>query len=246
MISMIVTQVEKITRAKVRVVLNEETVWILPPSVADAWQLRPGRELSREEYDEIYDTVVLRGAKKKALDLLGRRDHTRHELKEKLLRQGFDEVRVCSSGAKALSEISHLESGVVISGCRLADMNYTELLECLPNYFEMLLIGSRAVLSDRCEGVLALATPLRVSELADTLGMMLRQLERRKKKDRKKPKKRSEKEENYIRNAKFLLMERNCLTEEEAHRYLQKCSMDSGTNLVETAQMVLMLLYDSV
>ncbi len=90
MISMIVTQVEKITRAKVRVVLNEETVWILPPSVADAWQLRPGRELSREEYDEIYDTVVLRGAKKKALDLLGRRDHTRHELKEKLLRQGFD------------------------------------------------------------------------------------------------------------------------------------------------------------
>lgn len=168
------------------------------------------------------------------------------KIRDLLLRQGFDEVRVCSSGAKALSEISHLESGVVISGCRLADMNYTELLECLPNYFEMLLIGSRAVLSDRCEGVLALATPLRVSELADTLGMMLRQLERRKKKDRKKPKKRSEKEENYIRNAKFLLMERNCLTEEEAHRYLQKCSMDSGTNLVVTAQMVLMLLYDSV
>mgnify|MGYP000556223929 CR=1 FL=1 len=37
-------------------------------------------------------------------------------------------------------------------------------------------------------------------------------------------------------------MERNYLTEEEAHKYLQKCSMDSGTNLVETAQMVLTLL----
>ena len=32
------------------------------------------------------------------------------------------------------------------------------------------------------------------------------------------------------------------MTEADAHRYLQKCSMDSGTNLVETAQMVLTLL----
>ena len=34
-------------------------------------------------------------------------------------------------------------------------------------------------------------------------------------------------------------MEKNGCTEEEAHRYLQKQSMDSGTNLVETAYMVL-------
>ena len=32
------------------------------------------------------------------------------------------------------------------------------------------------------------------------------------------------------------------LTEEEAHRYIQKCSMDSGTNMVETAQMVLSIM----
>ena len=36
-----------------------------------------------------------------------------------------------------------------------------------------------------------------------------------------------------------MLMERNRMSEEEAHRYIQKCSMDSGTSLVETAQMVL-------
>lgn len=34
-------------------------------------------------------------------------------------------------------------------------------------------------------------------------------------------------------------MEKNGLTEEEAHRYLQKRSMDNGTNMVETAYMVL-------
>ena len=36
-----------------------------------------------------------------------------------------------------------------------------------------------------------------------------------------------------------LLMERNRMTEEEAHRYIQKYSMDSGTNMVEMAKMVL-------
>lgn len=45
-----------------------------------------------------------------------------------------------------------------------------------------------------------------------------------------------------IKKAKELLMERNNMSEGEAHRYLQKCSMDSGTNLVETAEMVLSIM----
>ena len=51
-------------------------------------------------------------------------------------------------------------------------------------------------------------------------------------------------EQNYINNAKWLLMERNHMTEQEAFRYIQKSSMDSGTNMVETAQMILLLIYD--
>lgn len=45
-----------------------------------------------------------------------------------------------------------------------------------------------------------------------------------------------------ITEAKALLMERNHMTEEEAHRYLQKTSMDNGTSLVETAEMIFMLM----
>ena len=44
---------------------------------------------------------------------------------------------------------------------------------------------------------------------------------------------------DLLKEAKGILMARNHLTEGEAHKYLQKCSMDSGTNLVETASMVL-------
>ena len=48
--------------------------------------------------------------------------------------------------------------------------------------------------------------------------------------------------EALVKEAKSLLMERNNMTEEEAHRYLQKCSMESGVNMVETAQMVLSIM----
>ena len=41
-------------------------------------------------------------------------------------------------------------------------------------------------------------------------------------------------------------MKASALTEEEAYRHIQKCSMDSGTNMVETAQMLLMLMYDEI
>ena len=53
---------------------------------------------------------------------------------------------------------------------------------------------------------------------------------------------RDPKQQETIRRAKELLMERNNMSEGEAHRYLQKSSMDSGTNMVETAEMVLSIM----
>ena len=45
--------------------------------------------------------------------------------------------------------------------------------------------------------------------------------------------------------AKRILMDRNRMTEPQAHRYLQKCSMDSGTSLPESAAMVIRLYRQS-
>ena len=70
---------------------------------------------------------------------------------------------------------------------------------------------------------------------------MIQNMEHRRRKRREMPRNRRPEEEMLIREAKKLLMERNRMTEEEAHRYLQKCSMESGVNLVETAQMVLVM-----
>ena len=84
--------------------------------------------------------------------------------------------------------------------------------------------------------------PLKVHELLSTLEMMAAGIERRRKKRKSRPKERSEADKRVLQEAKSLLMERNGMTEEEAHRYIQKCSMDSGTNLVETAEMVLSMM----
>lgn len=67
------------------------------------------------------------------------------------------------------------------------------------------------------------------------------QYNRWKKKQKSKPKVRSESDRKVITAAKELLMERNQMTEQEAHRYIQKLSMDSGNNIVETAIMIIEL-----
>lgn len=59
-------------------------------------------------------------------------------------------------------------------------------------------------------------------------------------------KKRTKQEQGYIYDAKQVLMKRNHLTEEEAFRYIQKCSMDSGTNMVETAQKILLMIGENI
>ena len=166
------------------------------------------------------------------------------KVKKILMEHGFQTVFACSSAAAALQMVNEYPYGLVISGYRMPDMYYLDLVDCLPRNFESVLVGSEETVARAGAGMLSLTMPVKAYDLVNTANMVLGQLERRVQKKSKAPKKRSEKEENYIRNAKFLLMERNYLTEDEAHKYLQKCSMDNGINMVETAQMILTLLFD--
>ena len=84
--------------------------------------------------------------------------------------------------------------------------------------------------------------PLKLHNLLDTLTMIEETQLRRRRKRKERPKERSMEDRVIIEKAKEILMERNDMTEMEAHHYIQKCSMDSGTNMVETAQMVLSIM----
>lgn len=163
-------------------------------------------------------------------------------IKNILVKNGFRVNAVCTAGAQALQHADMLGEGIVVCAGRLPDMMYTQLREYLPHYFQMLVVAS---CNQREEGtrdnVVFLTMPLKVHELVSTLEMMSNNLVRRRRK-KPGPAKRSEEEKQQLQKAKQMLMERNNMTEEEAHRYIQKSSMDSGTGLVETAQMILSMM----
>jgi len=161
-------------------------------------------------------------------------------IKNLLVRHGFSVSAVCNTGAAAINYADSMNSGIIVCGYKYRDMMYTELHECLPPQFEMLLVASRQLWEEYGErDIVSVAMPLKVHELINTLEMMIINMERKRRKQRLKPKVRSEEDTRLILKAKRMLMERNNMSEEEAHRYLQKTSMDSGTNLVETAQMII-------
>ena len=160
-----------------------------------------------------------------------------------LVRNGYSVLAVCTSGAQALQEAHSLNEGIVICGPRLTDMVYSELKEYLPSGFDMLLISSKSQWNDsRSSDIISLSMPLKVHELLATAEMMVYAQERKKKKHRSMPKKRTKEEQELIQKAKELLMVRNNMTEEEAHRYIQKNSMDSGNSLPEMAQMIISMI----
>jgi response regulator NasT len=163
-------------------------------------------------------------------------------IKNILVRSGFSVTGICTTGAQAISQADGLNDGIVVCSYKLADMLYSELRECLPPEFEMLLMASARLINE-CYGndIVCLSMPLKTDDLIHTMNMMTEGVERSRRKAKQKPKIRSVEEESSINKAKEMLMARNHMTEDEAHRYLQKCSMDSGTNMAETAQMVLAL-----
>lgn len=164
-------------------------------------------------------------------------------IKSILVRSGFSVIAVCTTASQVLSTCLDWDGGILVSGYRFADMMYEELRDCLPSSMEMLVLSSPAHLVNPApEGIICLAMPLKVQELVGTLQMMVHAQMKGRRRPRDKAKARSQKDLALISQAKALLMERNNMTEAEAHRYIQKCSMDSGTNMVETAQMVMSLM----
>lgn len=160
-----------------------------------------------------------------------------------LVRHGYQVPAVCTTGSQALEYANSLGGGIIVCGYKYQDMMYAELKECLPPHFEMLLVASQRVWSECIDNdIVCVSMPIKVQDLINTLEMMCANMARKKRRQKLKPKIRSEEDQKIIWEAKGLLMERNNMSEEEAHRYIQKCSMDSGTNLVETAEMVLSMM----
>ena len=167
-------------------------------------------------------------------------------VKNLLVRKGYDVAAPCTTGAQVINQADDLSDGIIVCGYKLADnMLFSEVYEYKPKSFEMLLVASQNRWED-CQdnGIVCAAMPIKVNDLVSTIEMMLQAQIRRRRKLRSQPRKRSPEEQKIIDDAKHLLMERNNMSEQEAFRYIQKCSMDSGNTMVESATMVMGIYQD--
>lgn len=157
-----------------------------------------------------------------------------------LVRSGIEVTYVCTTGAQVTLAVDDLEEGIVISGYRFVDMMYSELHSYLPETFDMLLLASRQHFSEYSVSNLAcLYMPVKAADLIEKVNIMVEDILHRHRRKKDGPKIRTEGEKKVIENAKYMLMQKRGMAEDEAHKYLQKCSMDNGMNLMETAHMVL-------
>ena len=150
---------------------------------------------------------------------------------------GVAQVIPCSSGDQVRRLLQRQGAGCVICGPHLTDGPSEWLCGDLPPSCLMLMVGPQHQL-DLCGSpdVFKLPTPLRREETLLTVRLLL-QFSRRM--ERALRASRAASDQREIDRAKRALMECRGLTEEEAHRRLQKRSMDEGLRLVQTARRVL-------
>lgn len=143
----------------------------------------------------------------------------------------------CATGAEVIRTVRKLGSAAVICGFRLRDMTASGLAADLLGTAVLLVISSAPNL-DFCAGenLHKLATPISRSDFFATLELLQRFEEKHL---HHSPPKRREEERALIQKAKELLMDVNRMTEAEAHRFLQKRSMDAGLKMTETAQLII-------
>lgn len=155
----------------------------------------------------------------------------------RLLESGGYAVAGCFfSGADAIRAVRKLEAAAVVCGFRLRDMTAPDLAQRLAPDTGVLVIASAANL-DLCQGenLYKLPVPAGRADLYASVDMLLRQRRR----TRRAPPARQEEARKLILRAKELLMDVNRMSEAEAHRFLQKRSMDAGLRLEQTARLII-------
>ena len=144
---------------------------------------------------------------------------------------------LCRTADQVRRAVHKLHITAVVCGFKLADQGAEALFRDLPPTCAMLVLAPQNLLELlQEEDIFRLATPVSKGDLTGSVRMLLqmgRRLERT-----FKPRRSSE-EQALIDQAKALLMERSGMSEAQAHRFLQKTSMDNSARLVQTAQMIL-------
>lgn len=88
---MIVTGIQELTKAKVKVSIDYEFAFVLYKGELRTYGIKEEAEITQETYRMIVDEVLTKRAKLRCMYLLKRRDYTKNELIEKLRKEFYTE-----------------------------------------------------------------------------------------------------------------------------------------------------------
>lgn len=150
---------------------------------------------------------------------------------------GTAKCLTCRSGDQVRRLLNKQTAYCVVSSPHLSDGPAEWLYGDLPPTCSLLLVGPQHML-DTCgnQDVFKLPTPIRKEEALSTVRILLQFGRRMEKFVRPR---RSDQEQELVERAKALIMARKGVSEEKAHRLLQKRSMDAGARMSQTARLII-------
>ena len=164
------------------------------------------------------------------------KDETAVRFKRMLDGSGFEVRGVAHSAAELLRMLSHIEEVLVIMGYKLRDGTLENIFEALrPGQKLMSIVKAERQDMIENEEIFVLPLPVGREQLISAIEVFLGVI----KKAAGRSTNRSEDDEKVIDRAKLYLMEKYRMTEQQAHRFIQKRSMDTGSRFVDTARQIL-------
>jgi len=163
------------------------------------------------------------------------------KLRSLISENGYPVTGVCASGSQAIRLSQQMDGGVIVCTHRLSDMMAADLASLLPVDYDILILLNRNQSVDRYStNILTLPVSIKKTELFHSIDMLLQTSSYSSGPEtvQEKPV-RSDCEKQEIENAKQKLIDHYLMTEPEAHRFLQKRSMDSGSKLIDMARLIL-------
>ena len=162
-------------------------------------------------------------------------EKTREYIVNLLKDAGIPVLAACGTGMETVTMAKRQKVRIVLAGEGLCDMDPQDLRECLPKNVYMILLARETAL-ELCQGeIIKVPAPASQQKLVETVMSVENTLAQ----IAAEVPKRSSQDKELIAKAKHRIMDEKSFSEEEAYRFIQRCSMNLGFKMVYTAQEIL-------
>lgn len=162
------------------------------------------------------------------------KDETIVKFRRMLDGSGFEVCAVAHSAAELFRLLSDVGTVLIIMGYKLRDGNLDDIYDNLrPGQRIMSIVKAEHQDMIENEEIFVLPLPVGRERLISSVRILLGDLDGKPRYDR------SAADEVVIEKAKLYLMEKYRMSEQQAHRFIQKRSMNTGSKFADTARQIL-------